>query len=115
MNDFQFLVVFFIVYEGLSHLNGITVKLQSRTLDIIEAFQQIEEIKQCYKEIRKNVDAHFHKIYLQAVGMAAAINVEPSTPRSCSRQRHRANVETSTTEEWYKLNVTIPFLISYYL
>ena len=110
VTNFQFLVVFLIVYQGLSHLSGITVKLQSTTLDIIEAFQQIEEIKQCYKEIRKDVDAHFHKIYLQAVRMAAAINVEPSTPRSCSRQRHRANVETTTTEEWYKLNVTIPFL-----
>ena len=37
------------------------------------------------------------------------INVQPSAPRSCARQRDRPNAD-ATIEEWYKINVTIPFL-----
>ena len=42
--------------------------------------------------------------------MATAVNVEPSKPRSCSRQRNRPNVVACTVEEWYKINVAIPFI-----
>ena len=42
--------------------------------------------------------------------MAKAVNVEPSKPRSCSRQRNRPNVVECTVEEWYKINVAKPFI-----
>ena len=44
--------------------------------------------------------------------MAEAVNVEPSKPRTCVRQRNRSNASplTDTIEEWYKVNITIPFL-----
>ena len=110
VTDFQFLVVFLTVYQILSHLSGITIKLQSTTLDIIEAFHQIEEIQIFYNEIRKDVDVYFHKIYQQAVRMAAVVGVQPCAPRNCARQRHRPNADATTIEEWYKINVAIPFL-----
>ena len=37
VTTFEFSVVFFITYQYLSHLAGITVKLQSSTMDIMEA------------------------------------------------------------------------------
>lgn len=42
--------------------------------------------------------------------MGATVNVEPSKPRSCSRQRNRPNAATDSIEKWYKINVAIPFL-----
>ncbi|ELT93264.1 hypothetical protein CAPTEDRAFT_211967 [Capitella teleta] len=45
ITNFEFIVVFLIVYNFLSHLEGITVKLQSSSLDIIEAFNAIDKIK----------------------------------------------------------------------
>ena len=44
ITNFKFIVVFLTVYQYLSHLAGITVKLQRRTLDIIEAYEEISEI-----------------------------------------------------------------------
>ena len=41
---------------------------------------------------------------------AAAGDVEPCKPRSCAGQRHSPNADETTIEEWYKLNVAIPFL-----
>ena len=107
---FEFLVVCVTVYHTLSHLSGITVKLQSSTLDIVEAYHQIDEVKQFYKETRKSIDLEFHKMYLQAERMGVAVNVQPSKPRSCVHQRHRPNADADTIEEWYKVNVALPFM-----
>ena len=110
VTNFDFVIVFLIIYQYLSHLAGITVKLQSSTLDILEAYKQIEDVKRFYKQIRKEIQADFHKVYQQAERMAAAVNIEPSKPRTCVCQRNRPNAEAETVEGWYKVNVTIPFL-----
>lgn len=108
--DFEFIVGFLIVYQFLSHLSGITVKLQSRTLDIIAAYHQISDIQSYYKVIRANIDDELKKIYAHAERMAETVNSQPSKPRSCGRQMNRPNVVTTTIEQWYKVNVAIPFL-----
>lgn len=110
LTDFEFIVVFIVAYQFLSHLAGITVKLQSRVLDVVEAYRKIDEVKQFYKEIRKNIDVEFHKVYAQSERMGASVNVEPCKPRSCSRQRHRANADAETVEEWFLRNGAIPFV-----
>ena len=110
VTSFEFVIAFLTVYQYLSHLSGITVKLQSRTLDIIEAYQHVDDIKQFYKELRKNSEVDFHKVYQQAERMATAVNVDPSKPRSCARQRNRPNAQVETVEEWYRVNVAVPFL-----
>ena len=78
-------------------------------MDIIDAYRQTDEIKIFYSEMGKNSE-HFHKISEQSERMAAAVDVQPSKPRSCARQRHRPNVEAETIEDWYKVNIAIPFL-----
>ena len=105
LTDFEFIVVFLVAHQFLPHLAGITVKLQSTVLDIVEAYRKIDEVKQVYKEIR---NAEFHKVYAQSERMGAAVNVEPCKPRSCSRQLHRANAEIGSIEEWFLRNVAIP-------
>ena len=72
LTNFDFKVVFLITYFFLSLLSGITIKLQSSTMDIVDAYQQIDEIKIFYSEMRKNIDEHFHKIYEQSERMATA-------------------------------------------
>ena len=74
ITDFEFIVVFLTVYHFLSHLSGITVKLQSTTIDIIDAYCQVDDIKVFYKEIRKNIASEFHKVYEQAARMAATVD-----------------------------------------
>lgn len=99
-----------IIYQYLSHLAGITVKLQSSTMDILEAYQQIEEVKRFYRGLRMDIETDFNQVYKQSERMAAAVDIEPSKPRTCARQKNRPNAEAVTVEEWYKVNVAIPFL-----
>lgn len=110
LTDFEFIVVFLTAYQFLSHLSGITVKLQSVTINIVDAYQKVDEVKSYYCEIRKNVVAQFHIIYQQAERMANAVNTNISRPRNCRRQIHRPNAEAEGIEVWYRINVAIPFL-----
>lgn len=110
ITDFDYVVVFLTMYQFLSHLSGITVKLQSRSLDIIKAHQEVDDIKSFYKSLRKNIKSEFRKVYQQAERMSASVKVVPSKPRSCSRQSHRPNATAESVEDWFRINVAIPFL-----
>ena len=110
LTDFEFIVVFLIAYQFLSHLSGITVKLQSATIDIVDAYQKVDEVKSYYRETRKNIVSQFRVIYEQAERMANAVNTNISRPRNCRRQIHRPNAEVEGAEDWYRINVAIPFL-----
>ena len=50
--SFNFIITYLAVYEMLSHLSGITFKLQGSTIDILQAFTEIEYQKQL--QISKN-------------------------------------------------------------
>lgn len=70
-------------------------------MGIVEAYKQIDEVKQFYKEMRENVDTEFNKVYTQAerINGCSCIHVEPCKPRSCARQRHRTNTAIESIEE----------------
>ena len=54
ITNFEFIVVFLLVYQYLSHLSGITVQLQGTTVDIIEAYTLISATKEsCTKRREK--------------------------------------------------------------
>ena len=59
ITKFEFIVVFLSMYQYLSHIAGITVKLQKKTVDIVEAYQMISEVAKTYKDQCKDVDASF--------------------------------------------------------
>ena len=53
ITDFEFIVTFVTVYHFLSHLVGITVKLQGKTLDIVDAYNGISSIVTFYRSLRQ--------------------------------------------------------------
>uniref|UniRef100_A0A1X7U5M6 Uncharacterized protein n=1 Tax=Amphimedon queenslandica TaxID=400682 RepID=A0A1X7U5M6_AMPQE len=42
----------------------ITVKLQRRAIDIVDAYNNIDEILSLYRQLRSNIDSTFHTIYI---------------------------------------------------
>ncbi|CAH3034039.1 unnamed protein product, partial [Porites lobata] len=88
ITDFDFIVTFICAYSCLSHMSGLTVKLQKKTNDIFKAFSMI---------------------YDQAVTMAEKVGVAPTAPRIAERQRHRANAPAVDPKEHYRVNVAVPF------
>ena len=52
LTRFESIVTFIVVYQLLSHLSGLAVKLQSRALDIVDAYSMVS-----------NLWLKFHKIF----------------------------------------------------
>ena len=61
--DFDFVVTFICAYSCLSHMSGLTVKLQKKTNGIFKAFSMVTEVKATYKRLRANLPTHFDEIY----------------------------------------------------
>ncbi|XP_041364202.1 52 kDa repressor of the inhibitor of the protein kinase-like [Gigantopelta aegis] len=110
LTSFDFIVTFLTIYHFLSHLSGITVKLQGRSVDIIKAYHEISTVKAVYKAICDDVEVEFSRSYKQAVIMASAVSTMSSMLRTVGRQTMRSNVPAATPEEHYRQNVAIPFL-----
>ena len=73
--SFAFITVFLTVYQYLSHMAGITVKLQKSSLDIIDAHNFIEEVKHAYQHERENIDKDdgYGRNFQMAVTMAEKV------------------------------------------
>ena len=91
IKQIEFIITFLTVYQLLSHLEGITVKLQSTSLDIIQAFHLVEEVKVVYKDLREIADRDFSKIYDHSLRDAEKVEVQPAKPRMAGRMKNRAN------------------------
>ena len=98
------------MYQYLSHLSGITVKQQKKTIDIVEAHDLVSEAANTYRVERSNVDTNFSLIYTQGVTMAEKVGTVAAMPRITARQQHRSNAETNSVEEYFRKNVAIPLL-----
>lgn len=110
ITSFDFILSFVTVYVMLSHLDGISKKLQSSSQDIFQAYEMVTEVTQVYRKLRHDVVVHFGRCYAQAVRMAEKIGTTPDMPRIAKRQIHRSNTPAATPEEYYRLNLAIPFL-----
>ena len=94
---------------------GITQKLQGCTIDVIDAYQNvntcIEDIQQDIVDIlQENVDQESNVIFKQAVGMADQLIVEPDIPRVAKKQIYWDNVPANLPEEYYKWALVIPIV-----
>ena len=110
ITSFSFIVGFLTVYQYLSHLAGITVKLQRQASDIIQAHQQVQSIITTYKDERRNVDRGFGHIFTHSERMAEAVGATVCMPRIAGRQIHRSNPQSSTPFDYFKRTIAIPFL-----
>ena len=101
----------FVVQKNSLHpLKGIAAKLQKRDLDIFEAFQRIDETIACLRGYRTNVVEFHSRCYVESKLVAEEIGSVEEQPRTVQRQKHRANAPSESTEEFFKRNITIPFL-----
>lgn len=110
ITSFPFLITFITSYQYLSHLEGITVKLQGRSMDIVEAYRMVKDIIALYATERNSVDEGFEYIYEKAISMGKKHSIEPSVPRISKKQVYRSNIECDSILNHYKINLAIPFL-----
>ena len=57
-----------ILYQYLSHLEGITILLQRSSLDIIEAYQSADNLIELFRNLRSYTENNFDPIFNHAEG-----------------------------------------------
>ena len=107
---FENIVSFVVQKNSLHPLKGIAAKLQKRDLGIFEAFQRIDETIACLRGYRTNVEEFHSRCYVESKLVAEEIGSVEEQTRTVQRQKHHANALSESTEEFFKRNITIPFL-----
>ena len=110
LTKFEFVIGMIALYRLLHPVAGITQKLQGRTIDVIDAYQNVNTCIEDIQLLRENVDQESDVIFKQAVRMADQLNVEPNIPRVAKKQIYRDNVPANSPEEYYKRALVIPIV-----
>lgn len=99
---------------SLSHMLSYTLQLskcfQKKSIDLHEAANIMKDTLNILSECRENVSTRFKEVYKSSESIAKTQKVDLKIPRNCSRQTNRANYQTNSTEEYYKLSIFIPLL-----
>ena len=80
LGQFEFIITLLTVYQYRSHLEGITIKMQSTYLDNVHTFRLVEKVGNVYQSLRKTVTNDFTRFHNQAVRMAGKMDVQPAKP-----------------------------------
>ncbi|XP_048576912.1 52 kDa repressor of the inhibitor of the protein kinase-like isoform X1 [Nematostella vectensis] len=108
--NFSFIVAIVIVRHILALTKPLTVKLQSKAMDILKAKEELALLISVLTEMSNDIDATHHELYQDAVTIARQVDVQPDKPRVAQRQTHRPNAPASNPEDYYKINLTRVFL-----
>ena len=106
----SFIVGFMALYQYLSHLSGLTVKLQRRSLDILEAYQLVSEVKATYRSEQQSADTNFKTVFDQCERLAKTVDCAIAMRRIAGRQQHRSNPESCSAFDYFKKVIATPLL-----
>lgn len=77
---------------------------------VARAFSVVENLLKTLEDQRKEVEGHFHKVFVCAKEMPVTLGFELVKPRVCGRQPKRDNFQMDSVEVFYRLPVYIPLL-----
>jgi len=103
-------------FETTRYLFGFTKQLslilQRRNLDIIEAKKEVDLVTKTLQRVRENGEEVFSKVYKEMEKKASMTgnDIEIKKPRICSRQILRNNVESDSPETYYRRCVFLEML-----
>ena len=109
----SFLICFHILLECLTHLRGLTVKLQMQAIDVLFAYTQVKSVISAFKQMRDNATQCFSKIFEETAKLARNLHGADFTlkrPRLNARQVHRDNIQTSSAEEYFRISLYNEFV-----
>ena len=111
ITQFEFLMVLVVVEACLGYTKGLTVALQSRSIDICTAYREASVVITVLTDVRQNINQHHSQWFKSAVHISEKIKGSPpSMPRCCGRQTQRQNVPAETPEDYYRRSLTVPFI-----
>ena len=110
LTKLEFVIGMVASYRLLHRVAGITQKLQGCTIDVIDAYQNVNTCIEDIQLSRENVDQESDVIFKQVVRMADQLNVKPNIPGVAKKQIYRDNVPANSPEVYYKPTLVKPIV-----
>ena len=101
--NFLFIVSFIVTMNATAIIKPISIKLQRRSSDIVNAYHEVAGVVRELSELRAS-DRMLHDWYNSAEAVAADVDVVPAVPRTTTQQCHRDR------REYYRKTIILPLL-----
>ena len=106
----EFIAALVVTNKCLGYMRALTCSLQGESKDVVQAVKEIDVLTTALKEVRSEVDNHYKEWFEEVKQMCQAVDVVPTLPRRCGRQRHRNNTPAEDPVMYYRRCITIPLL-----
>ena len=104
------IMAFVVVKNCLQLLRGMTTKLQKRDINIVSAYNMIDDTKKKITDLRANIGREHADWYNEAQQMAMKVGEDITMPRITTRNVYRANVACTSISDYYQVNYTAKFV-----
>lgn len=109
ISKFDFLVTLVVVENILQIVHPLSIMLQAKTFDLIEAVAEAKVVVH-HLDTKRNDDTEWDTLFDKATDLADKVDKVPVIPRGAARQQHRANVPAATPKEYWKRALYYPFI-----
>ena len=108
MEDSQFVVALVVGQFVLSFLARVTVVLQSKDCNLVDAYTDVALTKECIRDARN--EECWAKVWKRSEQLASTIEITMQKPRTVQIQSHRVNAGAvnQSSCDYYRINV--PFI-----
>ena len=110
LRNFVFLIALVIVRHCLGYTTTATYQLQGAEVDMLRGLQEIDSLMFSLKTARNVIDVYHCSWFRQACDIASKVDAPVWYPRVCAKQRHRENNPADNASDYFKINISIPFL-----
>ena len=84
---------------------------KKKSINLLKAVNIAHNIANELKCLREKAEDEFYQLYISAQETAKTQNFILKTPRLTLRQTNRCNIAAETDEEYFRVEIFIPFLI----
>lgn len=109
MMSFDFVISLCVVSGPLDFLNPLSDSMQDPNCDLVKASDHALSIHGLLGEKRSSID-YFNQLWQKSVELADQQNIPVGRPRVAARQVHRNNIPADTLEDYWRLNLYLPFM-----
>ena len=105
----EFLVALYTCRYFFAYTKDVARLLQGASMDVLTAYQQIADVRECIHVARIHAEERFSAVYQQVLETAELIGCDVTIPRRCASQRHRSNYPAISVEEYWRRSIFIAF------
>ncbi|KAL4153300.1 hypothetical protein QTP88_001133 [Uroleucon formosanum] len=108
----EFNISLSVIIKLFQYTKPLSVYLQKKNIDLVEAINHINTILNDLMNIRENAKIVFSDLFKNLIKRSNEMDIEIKIPRLAKRQKHRNNFSTENPEDYFRVSIFIPFIDS---